>query len=99
MIQGMARSYGDSTAARRARVAPVVEADRAVLERAYDLAMQMVELREKQGLTQAQLADRSGIDQADISRLERGATSPTARTLQRVADALGADLRLVTRSS
>ncbi|MFP5256096.1 MAG: hypothetical protein ACLGI8_09630 [Acidimicrobiia bacterium] len=31
--------------------------------------------------------------------MELGATSPTARTLQRVADALGADLRLVTRSS
>lgn len=95
----MATSYRDSTAARRARVAPAAEADRAVFEQAYDVAMQVVELREKHGLTQAQLAERSGIDQADISRIERGATSPTARTLQRVADALGADLRLVARSS
>jgi ribosome-binding protein aMBF1 (putative translation factor) len=95
----MARSYRDSTAARRSRVAPAAGADRAVFEQAYDVAMQVVELREKHGLTQAQLAVLSGIDQGDISRIERGATSPTARTLQRVADALGADLRLVARSS
>lgn len=55
--------------------------------------MQVIELREKQGLTQAELATRCGIDQADISRIERGATSPTARTLQRIAEALGADIR------
>jgi transcriptional regulator with XRE-family HTH domain len=95
----MARSYEEIIAARRARLAPGAEADRAVFEQAYDVAMQVVELREKHGLTQAQLADRSGIDQGDISRIERGATSPTARTLQRIADALGADVRLVERAS
>ena len=68
------------------------------LERAYDLAMQIVELRERRGLTQAELADRTGIDQADISRIERGAANPTERTLGRIAEALGADLRLVERS-
>ncbi len=61
--------------------------------------MQVVELREKHGLTQAQLAERCGIDQGDISRIERGATSPTARTLQRIAEALDAEVRLVSRGS
>ncbi|WP_428115247.1 helix-turn-helix domain-containing protein [Candidatus Poriferisodalis sp.] len=50
-------------------------------------------------LTQAELAERCGIDQADISRIERGATSPTARTLQRTAAALDADVRVVARAS
>jgi len=95
----MARSYRDSTAERRVRLAPGAEADRAVFEHLYDVAMQVVALREKHGLTQAQLAELSGIDQGDISRIERGTTSPTARTLQRVADALGADVRLVSRST
>ena len=95
----MARSYEEIIAARRARLAPGAEADRVVFEQAYDVAMQVIELREKHGLTQAQLAERSGIDQADISRIERGATNPTARTLQRIADALEADVRLVARSS
>ena len=38
------------------------------------------------------------MDQADISRIERGATSPTTRVLQRIADALDADLKLVARA-
>jgi transcriptional regulator with XRE-family HTH domain len=59
----------------------------------------MGNLRERQGLTQAQLAVRCGMDQGDISRIERGSTSPTAKTLQRSADALGADVRLVVRAS
>ncbi|MGH9112727.1 MAG: helix-turn-helix domain-containing protein [Acidimicrobiales bacterium] len=59
--------------------------------------MQIIELRERHGLTQADLAERCGIDQADISRIERGSTSPTARTLRRIAEALDADLRLIAR--
>jgi transcriptional regulator with XRE-family HTH domain len=60
--------------------------------------MQVVELREKHGLTQIQLAERSGIDQGDISRIERGSAMPNEKTLIRIADALSADLRLVPRS-
>jgi AcrR family transcriptional regulator len=66
---------------------------------AYDIAMQIVELRERHGLTQAELAERCGMDRGDIIRMERGSTSPTARTLQRVAEALDADVRLVDRAS
>ena len=94
----MARSYRDITAERHRRLAPEAEADRAVFEHAYAVAMQVVELREKHGLTQAQLAELSGVDQGDISRIERGATSPTAKTLQRIAGALDADVSLVARS-
>lgn len=61
--------------------------------------MQLVALRERHGLTQAELAERCGIDQGDISRIERGSTSPTARTLQRIAAALDADVRIVERAS
>lgn len=93
----MTRSYDKITAARGKRLSEA-KAHRGVFERAYDIAMQVVELRERHGLTQAELAERAGIDQADISRIERGSTSPTARTLQRIADALDADLRLVART-
>lgn len=95
----MARSYQEVTADRRARLEPGVSAQREVFEQAYNIAMQIIELRERAGLTQAELAERCGIDQGDISRIERGSTSPTARTLQRIATALDADLRLVTRAS
>jgi ribosome-binding protein aMBF1 (putative translation factor) len=95
----MARSHNEIASDRRGRVAPEVLADKEAFEQAYDIAVQVMELREKRGLTQAQLADRCGMDQADISRIERGATSPTARTLQRIGEALDADVRLVARAS
>jgi DNA-binding XRE family transcriptional regulator len=94
----MARSYSDVSAGRRGRLSPGGKEQRKVFEQAYDVALQVIELREKHGLTQAELAERCGIDQGDISRIERGATSPTARTLQRIAEALNADVRLVDRA-
>jgi ribosome-binding protein aMBF1 (putative translation factor) len=95
----MARSYDDVTAARRERLSPDSKAHREVFEQAYDIATQVIELRERHGLTQAELAERCGIDQGDISRIERGSTSPTARTLQRIAEALDSDVRLVQRTA
>ena len=86
-------------AARSARLAPDSAAQQDVFEKAYDIALQVIELREKHGFTQAQLAERCGIDQGDISRIEHGSTAPTARTLQRIAEALDADVRLVARAS
>ena len=91
------RSYGEVVAARRARLGPESHTRRRGLEQAYDMAMQVIALREKRGLTQAELAKRCGVDQGDISRIERGAVFPTTRTLQRIAEALGADVRLVER--
>jgi ribosome-binding protein aMBF1 (putative translation factor) len=70
----------------------------AVFERVYSIASQVIALRERGGLTQADLAERTGIDQADISRIERGSANPTERTLSRIGDALGAELRFVERS-
>lgn len=95
----MSRPYEEVVSARRARLAPDVAAQGEVFARAYEIAMQVVDLRERHGLTQGQLAERCGVNQADISRIERGSTSPTARTLQRIADALDADIRLVARAS
>lgn len=94
----MPRSYEDVSTARRARLSPDACTQRKVFEDAYDVALQVIHLREEHGLTQAELAARCGIDQGDISRIERGTTSPTVRTLQRIAEALGADVRLVARA-
>jgi DNA-binding Xre family transcriptional regulator len=46
--------------------------------------------RERQGLTLADLSDRTGIDQAALSKLETGSHgNPTLETLYRIAQALG----------
>ena len=46
------------------------------------------------GITQKELAQKTGISQADISRLERGIGNPSLNTLKRVAEALGKKLEL-----
>jgi DNA-binding XRE family transcriptional regulator len=95
----MGRSYNEIIAARQARLSPEAREFQRVLGQAYDIAVQVMMLRDKHGLTQAELAERCGVDQADISRIERGDINPTTRTLQRIAEALGAEVRLVERVS
>ena len=51
--------------------------------------------RSASGLTQKQLAQRTGISQANISKIENGSYHPSLSTLKRIADALGK--RLVVR--
>jgi ribosome-binding protein aMBF1 (putative translation factor) len=95
----MSVSYDKAVAKRRGAVSAAGRREALVFEKAYTLAMQIMELREKHGLTQKQLAKLSGIDQGDISRIERGSATPNEKTLIRLADALDADLQLVPRRS
>ena len=53
------------------------------------LGAQLAAARKARGLTQPDLSALTGIQQAEISRIERGAGNPTAATLLRLADALG----------
>ncbi len=72
-------------------------ARREALGRAYTLAADLIELRQKLGLTQQELATRTGIAQSEISRIERGAIHPTDTTWARLAAALGGEVRIVQR--
>lgn len=72
-------------------------ARREVLALAYTLASDLIERRQKLGLTQQQLAARTGVAQSEISRIERGAIHPTDITWARLAAALGAEVRIVER--
>ncbi|WP_409344905.1 helix-turn-helix domain-containing protein [Paenibacillus sp. MBLB4367] len=60
------------------------------------LAAKIVARRHELGLTQAQLAERAGLKQAAIARLERSGVIPRIDTLQTVARAMGLRLDLVT---
>ena len=56
----------------------------------HQLAFQLKRERERQQLTLAELASRSGIDQGALSRLENGRNAnPPLVTTRRVAAALG----------
>ena len=63
----------------------------------YAMAREVRELRKERHLTQKQLAVVSGINQGEISRIERGQTNPTTSTLAALLAPLGARLGVVPR--
>lgn len=50
--------------------------------------------RAKSGLSQKELSKLTGIDQSDISKIERGLSNPSISTLERIAKALGGNLSI-----
>ena len=64
------------------------------LEPEYQIIKAMLATRNEKAMTQKQLADITGIPQADISRLENGNANPSLKTLQRLADGMGMKLKL-----
>ncbi len=68
-----------------------------------DLRAMLAELkqhRQHQGLSLADVADRSGMDRSAVSRLENGVyVNPTVDTLYRYAEAIGAEIGFSVRVS
>ena len=52
-----------------------------------DVIRAIVDARTSQNMTQKELAERTGINQADISKLENGTRNPSVNLLKRLADA------------
>ncbi len=65
----------------------------------YAALAELLRARQHAGMTQAQVAERMGIAQATVARLESSAGSrkhaPSIATLRRYADAVGCELRLI----
>lgn len=57
----------------------------------YDIDLEVRELiintRTKLGITQKQLAEKSGVSQSNISKIENGTYKPSITILKRIADA------------
>jgi len=73
---------------------PEVRAEYDALEPEFTIIQAMIDARNNAGLTQKQLSERTGITQADISRLENGNGNPSLRTLKRLASAMEMSLKL-----
>ena len=59
-----------------------------------DITMSLIRARKEAGLTQAELSEKTGISQADISRLENGTRNPSLALLNRIAEAVNSTLRI-----
>ncbi len=59
-----------------------------------DVIRAIIEARTSQNLTQKELAERTGINQADISKLENGTRNPSINLLKRLADGMGMSLKI-----
>lgn len=62
----------------------------------FRLARRFAQARRKRGWTQKKLAEKTGIDQSEISNLESGQANPTYKTMYAVASALGGKIDLVS---
>ena len=59
-----------------------------------DVIRAIVDARTSQNMTQKELAERTGINQADISKLENGTRNPSVNLLKRLAEGLGMALKI-----
>ena len=68
---------------------PEFKAEYDALEPEFSIIQAMIDARKATGITQKELSRRTGIAQADISKLENGNANPSLRTLQRLAAGMG----------
>ena len=61
----------------------------------FGMVRELIAVRARMGLTQADVAQRMGTTQSVIARLESGKRAPSLRSVQRYAQAIG--LRAVVR--
>lgn len=73
---------------------PAYKATYDALDEEFALAEAIAEARSRAGLTQAEVAERMHTTQSNIARLEAGRTTPSTRTLEKFAEAIGAKLKI-----
>lgn len=63
-----------------------------------DIGHAIAQARQAMHMSQAELAERTGIQQPTLSRLEHGLSSPTINSLERIAAGLGLTLSVTFES-
>jgi XRE family transcriptional regulator, regulator of sulfur utilization len=95
----MAKTFADYA---RERESVMTDAESEVVH-AFDQAAAFGQViygaRKARNLRQADLAEISGVTQADISRIERGQVAPTTQTLLKLTMALGVEIQFVLTES
>lgn len=73
---------------------PEVKSEYDSLGAEYDIIQAMIDARINQHMTQKDLSAKTGITQADISRIENGTRNPSLAMVKRLAEGLGMQLKL-----
>jgi DNA-binding XRE family transcriptional regulator len=71
-----------------------VRSEYEALQEEFALISQLLKMRTQAGLTQEEVAKRMGTKKSNISRLEKGNTSPSIKTLQKYAHACGFNITM-----
>ena len=71
-----------------------VKAEYDALQPEYDIIQAMIDARVQQNMTQKDLSAKTGITQADISRIENGTRNPSLSMVKKLAQGLGMQLKL-----
>lgn len=73
---------------------PKVKHEFDLLDTEYKIIQSVIDIRKGLDLTQKELSNLTGIDQADISKIERGIANPTLKLLQKLANGMGMTIEL-----
>lgn len=73
---------------------PAVKKEYERLAPQYAVISQLISARIKNGMTQKEIAEKSGTKQSAIARFESGMSNPTLGFLQKIADAMGYKLTI-----
>lgn len=60
----------------------------------YRIQRLVIQTRIEANLTQKELSEKTNVAQSNISAIEQGLRVPTFRTLQRIAEGLGKELKI-----
>lgn len=73
---------------------PEFAAEYDAIQPEMDVIRAIVDARTSQNMTQKELAEKTGINQADISKLENGTRNPSLKLLKRLAAGMDMVLRI-----
>ena len=76
---------------------PEFRSEYEALEPEYEIIRQIIIARNELNITQKELAERTGIKQSNISRLEKGTYNPSLSSLKKVAKGLNKELHIEFR--
>ncbi len=73
---------------------PEVKKEYDALAPEFAIVQAIIDARKALNMTQRELSEKTGIAQGDISKLESGNANPSLKTLQRLAEGMGMQLKL-----